>query len=119
MNYPCFWVDKIGELYIRQDTKESWPNSYDLPIGAMFEYPYTPSEEYKNLCKKYPDGISLCVITPDGMWHIDGPSYNKEYHSCPWTRTGDPRTGTVDVNPSINFPGRYHGWLRNGQLINA
>ena len=31
-----------------------------------------------------------------------------------WTCTGEPPN--VTVNPSINYVGLYHGWLRNGEL---
>jgi hypothetical protein len=71
--------------------------------------------------KSYPDGLTVVVITPDGPWIVDGPSYDgSAHHACPWTRTGDPRQpATLSVTPSINFPGRYHGWLRDGHLVDA
>jgi hypothetical protein len=62
-----------------------------------------------------PDGRTLIVRLPDRRdWIIDGPSSNGNG----WTRTGLPEDGTLDVNPSILTP-EYHGFLRNGALVNC
>lgn len=110
-NYDCFWVDRIGELWIRQDTKESWQHASELPVGALWDAPRMKGD----MTRVYPDGITLVCKTPDGDWIVDGPSYDgTTHHFCPWTREGDPRSLTV--RPSIHFPGRYHGFLTNGVL---
>lgn len=63
-----------------------------------------------------PDGgTNLMVKTPGGTWAVDNGG---------WTRTGDPRAlpPTVTATPSILISGskpEYHGWLRNGQLVDA
>lgn len=59
------------------------------------------------------DGISLCVVLPDGMpWHVDGEATG----GGRWTRTGDPRDPqTLTVAPSI-LTTNYHGFLRAGIL---
>lgn len=74
------------------------------------------------------DGISLFCKTPDGEWHVDGIANNcagphmtgavPRTHFC-WERVGDPRNPeTLTVSPSIRS-GSYHGWLRNGVLVDA
>ena len=57
-----------------------------------------------------PDGKCLVVRTPGGDWIVDGPSSTGGF----WTRTGT--VPKVTANPSIHFPGQYHGWLRDGFL---
>lgn len=124
-SYPCFWIEKSGNVWIRPDTGQIQPYPEAFGIGAVYNSDSAYVEEAKKLglWKTYPDGIHLCVVTPGGVWEIDGPAYpgdGQPARPCPWTRTGDPRkASTLDVNPSINFPGRYHGHLRHGVLINA
>lgn len=83
---------------------------YDAWWRAWTRTPHAPA-----------DGICLQVVTPDGSWFVDGPAGNGDG----WRRTGDPRAipPTVTANPSIQIGGvgcgRYHGWLRNGQLVDA
>lgn len=64
------------------------------------------------------DGIALVAVCPNGgAWEVDGPSRSSGgVHGADWTRTGDPRKGTLQVQPSIicGNPGddyTYHGWL--------
>lgn len=69
------------------------------PPGAMWDATWWPANSA--------DGISLTVKLPDGTnWLVDDGR---------WTRAGDPRAGTVSVQPSIRSP-RYHGHLTNGKL---
>jgi hypothetical protein len=69
------------------------------PAGAMWDCRWWPAHN--------PDGISLRIMLPDGVdWLVDDGR---------WTRTGDPRTGKVSVQPSIRSP-RYHGILTDGWL---
>ena len=74
------------------------------PAGAMWDAKWWP--------RKGPDGLCLVVKTPGGDWIIDGPSKN----GGGWTRRGTPPKITVD--PSI-LAGWYHGWLRDGVLVDA
>lgn len=62
-------------------------------------------------------GRCLVVQTPAGEWVVDSPSANEKK---PWQRTGEPPF--VTASPSILFDGAhggraYHGWLRDGQLV--
>ena len=122
---PCFWIEKADGAWVRPDTGELQPYPSAFGHGAVFSSESTYVEEQRKLglWKDYPDGLRLCVVTPGGEWEIDGPAYpggGQPARPCPWTRTGDPRKiETLDVNPSINFPGRYHGFLRHGNLIDA
>jgi hypothetical protein len=75
----------------------------DAPPGAMWY------ADWFHL--KGPDGRTLTVQTPAGEWCIDGYATGG---GRPWTRTGTPPL--VTVTPSINFVGRYHGWLKDGVL---
>jgi hypothetical protein len=60
--------------------------------------------------KKRSDGIMLCVKTPGGDWIVDGPSNNGNG----WERTGT--VPKITATPSI-LMARYHGWLRDGWLV--
>lgn len=75
------------------------------PVGAMWYANWYPVPWLG------PDGKCLVVKTPGGDWIVDGPSSNG---GTPWTRTGT--VPKVTASPSIHFPGRYHGWLRDGIL---
>lgn len=57
------------------------------------------------------DGFHLAVMTPGGIWYVDGRSPVTGLH---WGRIGTPPK--VSVKPSIFIPGRYHGWLEDGML---
>lgn len=82
----------------------------ELPPGAMYDATW-----YRDESKKAgPDGINLCVcLPPNGgldYWFVDGAASN----GPGWTRTGT--VPNVTANPSILTP-RYHGWLRDGVLV--
>lgn len=77
----------------------------DAPPGAMWDAPW-----FAHL-RSAADGRCLVVQTPGGEWVIDGPSDNGDG----WVRTGTPPALTV--TPSIDIPGKYHGWLRAGELV--
>lgn len=121
---PCFYVCKREDgHWERPGTTERRAEPYEFGPGAVYDAAWIRDREpeYWALCRKYPDQIVAAVITPDGPWVIDGPSFDgMAYKTCPWTRTGDPRApASLNVTPSIHFPGRYHGWLRSGVLVNA
>jgi hypothetical protein len=108
--------DQVNQepIYRAADGRE-WPQR-SLPPGAMFDSPWRGS------FGTGPDGIALTVVCPytgtdarNGMWHVDGPASNSDR---PWDRTGDPRVpGQITASPSIKIGDMYHGWLRNGQLV--
>lgn len=77
----------------------------DAPPGAMWNADYYP-EEWRGS-----DGHTLVVVTPAGEWVVDGPSSNG---TGAWKRSGVPPM--VTAHPSILMPG-YHGWLRDGTLV--
>lgn len=105
------WQHNHTQLYARSDTG-ALHNLGDAPVGAMwFADWYLPN--YKG-----PDGHVLVVKTPGGEWIVDSPANN----GPGWTRSGVPPL--VTASPSIgmhNADGswRYHGWLRNGELVDA
>lgn len=121
MTIKCFWLEQRedGQWAAPDGKLYSFPTQ--APVGAMYDATWMHRADDGGLYKRYEDGLCPVVITPDGPWVIDGPSYDgQKHHSCPWTRTGDPRKPeTFSVTPSIHFPGRYHGWLRNGELVPA
>lgn len=83
------------------------PGAELAPVGAMWDADwYRPHWQG-------PDGRCLVVRTPGGDWVIDGPAED----GGRWTRTGTPPR--VTVSPSILISDRYHGWLRDGELVEA
>ncbi len=92
-------------IFVRKDTGATM-TLRDCPPGAMWDADWYP--------EKGPDGLSVCVSLPPGgghdYWHVDG--YAKG--GGKWTRTGT--VPNITANPSILTP-RYHGWLRDGWLV--
>jgi len=94
----------------------------EAPVGAMWN-------ERAGKKTVTEDGLCIVVKTPGGNWCIDGPSWEngvmKAEHA--WTRTGRPPN--ITANPSIHILTSgldgsdrrtvYHGWLRDGVLIDA
>lgn len=84
---------------------------HEAPIGAMWDAWWYGT--------KGPDGKCIVVKTPAGDWIVDYPTKDGKG----WTRTGTPPVLTVQ--PSIAMgkdeKGRwiYHGWLRDGYLVDA
>ncbi len=69
---------------------------------------------YPQQWKTAPDGLCLVLELPGGHeWVIDRASDSGAH----WTRTGVPPA--ITVTPSVLVPNGYHGWLRNGVLIDA
>ncbi|HEY3781459.1 MAG TPA: hypothetical protein VGL56_10275 [Fimbriimonadaceae bacterium] len=98
-----------------------------LESGAMW---YAPTGYASRIEPHTPDKRILCVKLPNGhTWVIDHKANNctrkDDYvHRC-WVRHGEPPNITVDKNGdtcgcgcSIQS-GDYHGFLRNGVLVDA
>lgn len=113
-------------LWRREDSGEEFTLD-EAPEGAIWEaswYSGIPS-----WCG--PDGKALICKCPGGHdWHIDGRASNctmpnDNVHRC-WVRHGTPPNLTVDKNGntcqagagSIQTP-NWHGFLRNGELVQA
>jgi hypothetical protein len=75
----------------------------DAPVGSMWRADWYPW--------KGPDGHCLVIRTPGGDWLVDKPNESEDR----WHRTGDPPNLTVQG--SILFPGKYHGFLVEGYLV--
>lgn len=108
--------------YVRPDTGEKM-SLLEAPPGAMFRVPW-----FEDIWKG-PDEQCLAVKLPlvsQGQaeeWIIDGPASNGSGPPPHWQRTGIPPKLTV--TPSIGRQDsetgafRYHGWLRDGVLVDA
>lgn len=99
------WQTNLRRAMKRGDHGAMWTTIEDAPVGAMWYADWYPW--------KGPDGQCLVVKTPGGDWVVDRPHEGGRG----WTRTGNPPF--VTASPSIHFPERYHGWLRDGVLIDA
>jgi hypothetical protein len=105
------WQVFSERIYRRADNGEL-VTLRDVPPGAMWNAWWIG---HRSEMPK-PDEIRLMVKTPDGDWYVDGKASN----GPGWTRTGDPRANpsTVTATPSIAMQ-KYHGWLRDGRLVDA
>lgn len=105
------WQYNIDRLYSRSDTGELVTLD-DAPAGAMWFAPWYESHI------KGPDGRCLVVKTPGGEWIVDSIASNSK---TPWTRSGVPPRVTaapsigIGVGPNGGY--KYHGWLRDGRLV--
>jgi hypothetical protein len=109
-------------IYTRSDNGEE-VTLQSAPPGAMWNAKWmklSREQGYKGPGEFVgPDGRCLYVKLPDNSdWCVDGPATN----GPGWKRTGTPPN--VTAWPSIgthNQDGtwRYHGWLRDGQLVEA
>jgi len=105
------------ECFMLTDTSRPISNP---PVGAIWHCPWYAGMQigYGGLTfDRYPDGLILCVQTPGGDWLIDGPSFVNRKESGFWSRTGI--APKLTVTPSIHIVGKYHGWLRDGYLIDC
>lgn len=105
------WQAFRRSIYRREDTGEEWVQE-ELPAGAMYDAPWLKGAGGRTTG---PDGLALQVVCPPGAswgdhWHVDGPANN----GPGWDRTGT--VPNITATPSIQTP-RYHGWLRNGVLV--
>lgn len=113
-------------IYRRPDTGEEM-TLRDAPPGAMWNATWFQGTPMWTGA----DGLALIVRCPDGRdWHIDGPASNctmkgDHVHKC-WVRHGVPPVLTVDKNGNTCQAGAgsiqtgtWHGFLRNGVLVQA
>lgn len=99
------WQVFVDALYKRTDTGETVVFREAQP-GAMWDAWWMP-DNYRG-----PDGLALVLKLPGGhTWMIDGASSS----GGKWTRSGTPPK--ITASPSILVPGSYHGWLRDGVLV--
>lgn len=132
---PCFMVERLrvenGQghdiVFRRLDNGEEYSYA-TLPPGAM--YWAEPGYWEYNGMGIGPDGRTLVVKTPGGMWCIDSRAGNctrpdDNAHRC-WVRHGEAPLITVDkagdtcaAGAGSIVCGDYHGFLRNGKLVNA
>lgn len=107
------WQHNRIRLFVRKDTGEKM-TLHAAPSGAMWYADWYPDE-----LKRAPDGRVLVVKTPAGDWNVDSKSSN----GPGWTRTGTPPkvTATPSIGIGTNPDGswKYHGWLRDGKLVDA
>lgn len=105
------WQHNIKRLFRRSDNG-GLTTLRGAPVGAMWYADWLPW--------KGPDGHCLVVKTPAGDWPVDGPASNSK-SKVGWQRSGTPPN--VTAHPSIGMgqddKGRwtYHGWLRDGKLV--
>ncbi len=132
----CFLVEDTGRMtpmedhvsygiWRRVDTGEELVQIHKHP-GAM----YYVSPEAQKYYRPGPDGRTLFVVTPGGLWSPDSRASNcgrpqDEVHYC-WVRHGVPPLITVDkegdtcvAGAGSILVGKYHGFLTNGKLTNA
>lgn len=118
------------QQYRREDTGEivALPghtvDNVCAPVGAMWYAPW-----YEDMWFG-PDKRCLVVRTPGGEWVIDSVASNctrkdDKVHKC-WVRHGTAPAITVDKNGNTCAAGagsilcgNYHGFLRNGYLVDA
>lgn len=111
---PYVYETSDGRCYHLGDhpiTTESGEAIDPAPVGAMWDCDWMHGCHENDTCyDRNNDGMVLCVRTPGGDWVIDAPSRNGGF----WSRTGT--APDITVTPSIVQPG-YHGWLRDGCLV--
>jgi len=126
MSVQCFLVEQSEDRHswFRPDIGETYPNYAALPVGAMW---FAVDPDIWKGMGIGPDGRSLIVKTPGGMWNIDSRASNctlpdDNEHRC-WIRHGEPPNVTVDKNGNTCQAGAgsiqcgdYHGFLQNGVL---
>lgn len=125
MSWQCRFIDKpplrTGEYFAGTVEFER------LAVGDMCFYHHqgVPCTDRAHLEKlhltahyfKHNSGRPpLIVKLPGGLYFlIDGQCYSgAKGHYDGWKVSGKPPR--ITVKPSINFKGRYHGWLRDGVI---
>lgn len=140
MNIKCLLLEDTGRTqeFIREGGLRSWIPIYkrtdtgeemylsDAPVGAIWRAEWY--EDMKELCGE--DGKSYIVKTPGGDWAIDSKASNctkpdDNLHKC-WCRHGEAPNFTVNkvgntcaAGAGSIIIGKYHGFLRNGELTDC
>jgi hypothetical protein len=98
-------------IYKRPDAPDQLMLQGNLPPGAMLwsDWKHSKGSIYH---EQRGGGPHLHVMTPGGMWDLDSIASN----GPGWKWSGTPPN--VTALPSI-ITGDYHGWLRDGVLIDA
>lgn len=106
------WQVFTERLYYRADSSPDVTTTLRAaPVGAMWD------ADWLHDFRKGPDGLSLHVRLPDGGdWFIDGPSAQ---NGPGWARTGTAPVLTVTPSCQHITGGMWHGWLRDGHLVDA
>ena len=122
------WQLVSHQQYTCKETGEIFLSNHEehIPVGAIYD------ARWLNDVKQWtgPDGNSLHIKTPGGIWNIDSRASNcgrpeDDTHKC-WVRHGEPPNLHVDKNGdtcnagagSIAI-GEYHGFLHNGYLTDC
>jgi hypothetical protein len=137
---PCSFPDckepgheRIVEEWRRTDTGQAtWNYPAEFGPGAMWLVHHEPGECWARWTNC--SGTHIEVILPDGgSWDIDSRASNCALksdgeHRC-WVKQGTPplltvnktgKTGSAGSGSIIsNGPKRWHGFLRNGELVPA
>ena len=109
----------------------SWPLRYhparptSAKVGDCWPEPHRVEDDAQSrvsiLSRKYFERHAarrapLVVMLPGGVeWCVDTLAINESGpHGEGWDVSGDPPN--ITVNPSINFGGVYHGWIRDGVI---
>jgi len=113
MSWPCRLIEKPelnedGNVDVsKREIGDMW--FLDVPAEELKERHLTAQYFAQNANRK-----PLVVMLPGRNYFlIDGQGFSAEkgHYDC-WTVTGVPPN--ITMHPSINFVGRYHGWLTNG-----
>ena len=121
------WQVHTQQQYVREDKANDEKYSIrNPPAGALWRATWL--EEVRNWCGE--DGHVWCVMTPAGEWNMDSQASNcdkrdDKQHHC-WCRHGVAPNFTVDKIGNTCGAGAgsilikdYHGFLRNGELVDA
>jgi hypothetical protein len=131
MGIKCFLVEAQGDGTARNvGTGDIYPSLSQCPPGAMWNADWMLGLEDEPYAG--PDGLCLVVKLPNGNdWMIDGIANNctdrddalRAGHKC-WVRHGAPPLITVDkagktcsAGAGSILSGSYHGFLKNGELV--
>lgn len=106
------WQVFTDRLYRRADHPDGVPFTLaEAAPGAIWD------ADWLHDFRAGPDGLSLHVRLPDGGdWFMDGPSAG---NGPGWSRTGKPPVLTVTPSCQHITGGLWHGWLREGYLVDA
>lgn len=127
----CFFVEALDDGSFRDNSDGHFiAGSQMVPFNELASGAMWYADWYT---RRGPDGHHLIVKTPGGCWHVDGRANNctrldDDEHYC-WVRHGQPPKITVDKNGNTCGCGcsigqgagyrDYHGFLRDGELIDA